>query len=705
MKDPTAGPGARIRVPFRIALSTILALLLLGTVAVIGVLSYSNLRMNADELSSQVLDQTSRRIEMWVGNLLSKAHDQSQINRATLGQVRLSLNTLTWLGAYWRRIMESQPYFTFLSVALESGSMLSVERLLDGTITIREVHFRQNDNTIEIMDFRPEDYRERKPYGKNTVERRSVRKPPWYLKAGDTRHPVWTEVRTIRKGVETVAGVTFAAPIYGTDNEFRGITTIDFDIVAISKFLAANPVGKEGIAFIIEKPSKGEPRGIAHPTPEILTRTVTDERDRPRHEFVPFQNLKDVRVARFMEKFSQESRVHPGDAPATFTYNAGGVDYFGAYQQMKGKDLPGWIIASVIPRKEIMGLVDRNNLETLGIGLASFFLILLASYWISGRVSDPITEIARDQEAIGRFELEAKSLERSMIKEVDQLIVATQDMKRGLRSFGKYVPTDLVREILTSGEEAVLGGRREALTVYFSDIEDFSSISNRLLPEALIEHLAEYLGEMTRLIREEAGTVDKFMGDSIMAFWGAPRPNPDHAAAACRAALLCQERLRLLREKWDREEKPLLYQRIGIDTGEVIVVNMGSENRLDYTVVGDHVNTASRLEGLNRHYGTQIIIGPNTYETVKDRFVARPLDLVSVKGIKGEFVVYELMGDRKRAGEKPLQIAEATVNAFKAFLANRRDEAVKEYEKVLRLDPGHPLTGLMAARCRQRPPS
>jgi adenylate cyclase len=701
MKNPVAGLGSLIRVPFRIALSTILAILLVGTLAVIGILSYSNLRKNADDLSSQVIDQTSRRIEMWVGNLLSRAHDQSQVNRATLGQVRLNPNTFTWLGAYWQRVMESQPYFTFLSVSLETGGMLSVERLYDGTIIFREIRPSQNDNTIEILDFRPEDFRERKPYNRKTMERRSGRRPPWYLQARDTRHPVWTEARTIRKGVETVAGVTFAAPIIGTDNEFRGVTTVDFDIVSISKFLASNPVGKKGFAFIIEKSAKGEPRVIAHPTPEILTRTVTNERGRPTHEFVPFQSLKDVRVARFMEKYSKEGRGNPEEGRATFAYTAGGVDYFGNWRPIKGENLPGWIVASVIPRKEIMGLVDRNNLETLGIGLTGFFLILLVSYLISGHVSDPLTEIARDQEAIGRFELETRSLERSRIKEVDQLIVATQDMKSGLRSFGKYVPTDLVREILTSGEEAVLGGRKENLTIFFSDIKDFSSISERLPPEALVEHLAEYLGAMYQQVREESGTVDKFIGDSIMAFWGAPAPNPNHAVAACRAALLCQERLTGLREKWKQEGKPLLHHCIGINTGEVIVGNMGSENRMNYTVLGDHVNIASRLEGINRQYGTQILIGPNTYGLVKDHFVARPIDLVSVKGRKGGLRVYELMGDRKTAEEKQVQIAEMTATAFESYLEKRWDEAIANYEKVLRLDPGDPPAALMLARCRQ----
>jgi hypothetical protein len=294
MKNRSAEQGDRIRVPFRIALSTILVILLLGTVAGIGILSYSNLLKNADELSSQVLDQTSRRIEMWVGNLLSRAHDQSQVNRSTLGQVRLSQKTFTWLGSYWRRFMESQPHFTFLSVRLEAGGMLSIERLQGGEFVFREVHLNRDNDTIEIIDYSAEDFGERKARNRNIVPRRTDRKPSWYLQARDTGRPVWTEARRIRKGVETVAGVTFVAPIFGAGSEFRGVTTVDYDIVAVSKYLAANPVGKEGFAFIIEKPAKGEPSVIAHPMPEILTRTVMDGRGRPMHEFVPFRFLADT---------------------------------------------------------------------------------------------------------------------------------------------------------------------------------------------------------------------------------------------------------------------------------------------------------------------------------------------------------------------------------------------------------------------------
>jgi adenylate cyclase len=696
----------KARVPFRIALSSIFAVLLIGAIAVLGMLSYSNLRENADNLSAQVIDQTSSRIELWVKNLLSKANDQNQLNRATLGTIKIGPETFFRLAKYWLRVMETQPYFTLISVRLENGKGLSIERMSDGKLTIRESHIDHKKRTLEIYDFWPEDYREHRPYNHKKIvfSSRSSSGGPvesWYTKAAKEGHPIWIEARTIRKGAETVAGVSYTAPFYGPEKELRGWTSIDFDIVAISKFLAANPMGKKGFAFIIEKTAKGKPHVIAHPTPEILTHTVVNERGLTQYEFVPYRQLKDVRVAGFMEQLSRKDLVHPGEKIHIFSFTAGGLEYFGSYRKMTGKDMPEWIIASIIPRREVLGFVDRNNLETLGTGLAGFLLILLASAWISGRISRPLIEVSNESEAIGRFELDKKPLGHSMIKEVDRLMVATDDMKRGLRSFGKYVPTDLVRDIMASGGEAELGGRKANLTVFFSDIEGFTSISEQLEPEVLVVHLAEYLGEMDRQVRDEQGTVDKFIGDSIMAFWGAPIPNADHALAACRAALRCQERLAALREKWKEEGKPLFYHRIGINTGEVIVGNMGSENRMNYTVAGDHVNAASRFEGLNKFYGTNIIIGESTHDLVKDHFVTRPIDRVSVKGKRAGLKIYELMGDRKTTEDKKVKIAQLTAEALEAYLSRHFDEAVKRYEAVRELNPGDRPVGFMLARCRQ----
>ena len=692
----------KFHISFRLAISTILTLLLVGTVAVMGLLSYVNLTKNTQDLSAQVLDQTSERISYWVGALLYKAHDQSEINRSFLGTIKLNPETLTKLAHYWQRVMEAQPFFSFFSVDLESDVLLSIERLQDRKFTIREAHVNRKNRTIDIFDFWPADYPRRKFYARKKIQITStLGRPPWYIQAKEAGRPIWTDARTIRLGAEAFPGITYAAPFYDKDGKLLGVTTIDFNITAISEFLAKNKVGKAGFAFIIEKPADGKSRVIASPKPEILTQAVTDTRGRTEYEFVPTRNLGDKRIVRFMEKLFQSHLHDPGANLQTFDFTTDGTDYFGSYRLMTGKELPRWVIALILPRDEIMGPVTRNNMQTLGIGLAVLVVILIVSALISQRISRPLKKIARETKAIGQFELEAGPAGHSIFKEVDQLMLATQNMKSSLRSFQKYVPADIVREIIASGLETELGGRRETLTIFFSDIKGFTSISEILSPESLVEQMAEYLEAMSDEIRKKPpGTVDKFIGDSIMAFWGAPTPNPDHASSACLAALLCQERLGHLREKWKQEGKPLFFQRIGIYTGEVIVGNIGSESRMNYTVIGDAANIASRLEGLSKYYGTQIIIGQSTRELLKEEFIVRPLDLVSVVGSTKGIKIYELLGEKKNIGEQEVQVAELCTNGLEQYLHRGWNEAMKHYKIVLELNPGDQPALIMLERCK-----
>jgi adenylate cyclase len=700
MRNPFAEKLATTRVSFRTALSTLLVVMLIGTILLVGGLSYYNLKRNADNLTEQVLDQTSLRIKLWVGQLLSRGQAQSELNRSLLREVKIRPETFTWLARSWQRVLDKEPYFTLISVSFESGVMLSVERLQDGRISIREAHFDKKAGKAELLDFWPDDFDQRKAYDrKDLTLTQGGQMPAWYTTARD--YPIWTEARTIRSGAEAVPGVTYAAPIHDGKGDLLGVATINFDISAISRFLDSNPVGKAGFAFIVEKTAAGELRVIAHPNPEILTRATKDERGRTQYDFVPHGSLSDERVVRFMERLSQKNVDYLGQDLWTFRYTAGGTEYFGSYRKITGKDMPGWIVAQVIPYEEIMGPVERNNLETLGLGAALCILIVIVSAWVSALVAKPLRRIALDSEAIGRFELEPRPLERSQIREVDQLMLATHDMKRGLRSFRKYVPADLVREILASGGEAELGGQKATLTIFFSDIADFTTISELLSPEDLVEQLAEYFEAMSRALREQPpGTLDKFIGDSIMAFWGAPAPNPAHAVTACRSALHCQEHLKELQDKWTREGKPLFHQRIGINTGEVIVGNMGSITRLNYTVVGETVNSASRFEGLNKVYGTRIIIGEKTRELVKEQFVARPLDLVSVKGSAKGVRIYELMAETSGADERVREIAGLAATALDLYLARRWDEARAWCGKILELDPADRPAGILNERCR-----
>ncbi|MBI5475884.1 MAG: CHASE2 domain-containing protein [Ignavibacteriales bacterium] len=254
--------------------------------------------------------------------------------------------------------------------------------------------------------------------------------------------------------------------------------------------------------------------------------------------------------------------------------------------------------------------------------------------------------------------------------------------------FSQYVNPTVVDELIAHPEKLRLGGERKELTVFFSDIENFTKMSEQLRPEYLVTILNEYLSEMTKIILENNGTLDKYEGDAIVAFWGAPIPQSDHAFLACRAAVQMQRRLDELRNNWLKEGKPELKVRIGINTGEVVVGNMGGADRFDYTIIGDSVNLGARLESANKQYKTKVMISSSTYQYVSEKIISRELDLLVVMGKTEPIRVYELIGIN---GESLPAEKLMTVELYKKGLAHYRkkewDEAVKEFEKVLKISP------------------
>ncbi|MDH5654809.1 MAG: adenylate/guanylate cyclase domain-containing protein [Spirochaetia bacterium] len=225
-----------------------------------------------------------------------------------------------------------------------------------------------------------------------------------------------------------------------------------------------------------------------------------------------------------------------------------------------------------------------------------------------------------------------------------RVLTEEENVKFIRNTFSKFVSSDVVDELLTNPDAIALGGAKKEVSVFFSDVRGFTTISEALGPEDLVHLLNEYLTEMTELIIEYRGTIDKYMGDAIMAFWGAPAENDDHAYYACVASISQYKALQELQKKWSERNIPVLDIGIGINTGPAVVGNMGSSRRMDYTLMGDTVNLGSRLEGITKQYGVKICISEYTYERVKSRVYARELDLVRVKGKLEPVRIYELMG-------------------------------------------------------------
>lgn len=272
--------------------------------------------------------------------------------------------------------------------------------------------------------------------------------------------------------------------------------------------------------------------------------------------------------------------------------------------------------------------------------------------------------------------------------------------KRKVRdAFGLYLNPHLASMVSKKPELLALGGEKRELTVLFSDIRGFTTISEALTPEALVDLLNIYLGAMTDLVFESDGTLDKYIGDAIMAFWGAPLPQTDHAVRACGTALKMITDLRSLNERLKQQGLPTLDIGIGINTGPMVVGNMGSARRLNYTLMGDNVNLGSRLEGLNKKYGSHIIASELTMAAVGNLFVARELDLVRVKGKLLPVRIYEIVGTRETGAPWKALIEQFDMGLV-AYRSQRWDEATAIFQAILQEHPDDHPSELYIERTR-----
>jgi len=263
-------------------------------------------------------------------------------------------------------------------------------------------------------------------------------------------------------------------------------------------------------------------------------------------------------------------------------------------------------------------------------------------------------------------------------------------------AFGRYMSPLVIEQLVRDPSKLKLGGVRRELSAFFSDLAGFSTISEKMQPGDLVNLLNEYLTDMTNIVLKYDGTLDKYEGDAIMAFWGAPLDDEAHAEKCCRAALEMQARLAELRTIWAEKGKPLLTARMGINTGPMVVGNMGAEARMDYTIMGDEVNLAARLEGVNKEYGTDVIISQSTLDKCPDIFEVRELDSIRVVGKQQAVVIYELLGLRGAVPEEKKKIIKLYAEGLSLYKSRKWSEAIEVFGQIFEEvpDDGPSLTYL-----------
>jgi adenylate cyclase len=270
---------------------------------------------------------------------------------------------------------------------------------------------------------------------------------------------------------------------------------------------------------------------------------------------------------------------------------------------------------------------------------------------------------------------------------MQRFLAEERERERIRKTFESYVAPAVVQEMLKHPEQLRLGGERREISVLFTDIRGFTSMSENLDPEALVKLLHDFLNPMSNIIINQGGTIDKYMGDAIMALFGAPLVQKDHPRLACRAALEMVASLEALNQTWTEQGRPPLKVGVGVNTGPVAVGNMGSDRLFDYTAIGDNVNLASRLEGLNKYYGTNILISDTTAQALKNGFLLRDIDFVKVKGKAQAARIYELLGE----GEPNPELArflELYHRALALYRGRHWHESMDAFALALEGNPG-----------------
>ncbi len=349
-----------------------------------------------------------------------------------------------------------------------------------------------------------------------------------------------------------------------------------------------------------------------------------------------------------------------------------------------------WIVGITVARSAYLGGFRSIRRHVVWGSLLLTVVIVAFGAVVLHGVSVAHSIILREANRMHEFMLEPAK-HSSRLYDIDRVLASLERAKTAMRSMGKYVPLDLVRRLYQRDEEPHLGGEATELTVLFTDVKGFTEFAEAADADTVASRLGAYLGVMVSVIQQEKGTIDKFIGDSVMAFWNAPEPVPGRTALACQAALACRDALASLYASPEWGGLREFETRFGLHDCVASVGHFGSPERFNYTAIGDGINLASRIESLNKHYGTTIIVSASVRAAAGPGFAFRRLDRVAVKGKSESLEIYELIGD----GDPPPAVA-VYEKALDAWLDGDFVTALALAES----QPDDPPSIFLAARCR-----
>lgn len=512
----------------------------------------------------------------------------------------------------------------------------------------------------------------------------------WYVKATKSRIPVWSDPYLFESIIVPEVGISVSQSLYDKNGKFKGVFGADISLDSIEPFLQRAKISNNSKIFILDGKNN------------LISATAIKDKlsfNRGTYELLNVNNFGDPVLKKASKILTADS-----DTAHLFHDNR---EYIAASRILWGEEVDPWRVLVIAPMDDFVTYVIKNRNITF---IYSFFILIFAfflAYGLAKRISTPIIQLAEEANKIQELNFTSKLVLDSRITEINMLFQAMSSLKNTMQSFSSYIPKTLVRKLLHRKQSVHVGGRTKKVTLMFTDIENFTHISESTPPERLIVHLSEYFEELTDIIMDKNGTIDKYIGDAIMSFWGAPIPDKNQVVHACQAALLCQHRLNELSRTWKRSEKPIFNTRIGLHMGDVIIGNIGSSERMNYTAIGDSVNLCSRLESLNKYYGSKIIVSESIYDIVRETFLFRQLDVVAVKGKNKAVRIYELVAQLKDGEDyllptdDELEYCKLFNQAYNMFRTRQWTEAQELFSQITPLHSKDYSVNIYIERCKQ----
>lgn len=664
------------------------------------VFAYTWIRAQAivSDLTERVVRQTSSQIDERITSLFERS-EQRSLFLAGLASPSSSFATNSLdsrrfqeLAAQMLELINVSPEFSTLCIVIDStGEYVRAVRGTNGQVRLDTVTRSTRGTLVRrtiiryggILDFGEVDL----------SPQPDLRQNDFYRSAKSTEEVFWTRTHVIKLPSEPESpAVTCAAPIKSAKGVI-GVAFVDLTLTNLSRYMQRIRIGEKGDAFLAEVGGGQAPRIIAYKDPGRLL-IAEDGKLR----LATYSEIGDTAVEQIFANLGRPENLDVGIANRA-RFKVDGVDLLAGYSRIGGNGRPDWVVGIVVPMEEFMGDIssDRNVLAFFAV------IALLAGIYVSlllaQRIANPVREIVNETKRMRALDLSDRRRPSTHIEELIELSDAMDQLKTSLRSFQKLVPFQYAKHLVTTGQEARLGGERKRITISFADIVGFTRLSEMMPPEDLMVVLTEYLEVLSSQVIEHEGTVDKFNGDDVMAFWGAPSHVEDAAVHACAAAVHSQKALAHMHEEWKKHDKPLLRASFGIATGDVIVGNVGSRERMNYTVIGDAVNLASRLQGLNKFYETEVLISKTTMTEAGDAIVTRLVDFVAVAGRERAASVYELMALSSEATPDDLRIAALHNGAMEHYRARRFVEAADGFRTVVAVRDDDGPARILLKRC------